>query len=200
MIKNSLKVLATLCLISCGNEFGTQQELLDYLRDEDNGYRYSKSVNDVEFVVQYKSTDLLVLQEMNSQSMGMDRVAEMREKYSKFMFFNLSISQNNKEILSEVANEEERFKQLANTLSFEIDEKIHLIAGQKDTLAMQDFVYPKLYGMAGATTVMVVFVREEKYSGAKYLNFIVEDLGLGTGDVKFKIRAPALNSEPKLRI
>jgi len=42
---------------------------------------------------------------------------------------------------------------------------------------------------------MFVFIR-----GGKYLNFIVEDLGLYTVEVKFKIKIKKLNNEPELQL
>jgi hypothetical protein len=44
-----------------------------------------------------------------------------------------------------------------------------------------------------------VYPREVRYLKDTYLNFTIEDLGLYTGEVKFKIPTDKLQNEPRLR-
>jgi hypothetical protein len=55
-----------------------------------------------------------------------------------------------------------------------------------------------MYGMSNSTSIMIVYPRDDKYLKQDYLNFVIEDLGLETGDVKFKINTKALINEPQL--
>jgi len=45
---------------------------------------------------------------------------------------------------------------------------------------------------------MIVYPRDPEYLKEEYLNFVVEDLGLDTGDIKFKLNTKALTNEPQL--
>lgn len=200
IIRNSFYLLLLFVIISCGSKtFDSTDELLEYISNEDNNYKYSKSVNGVDYVLQYRPTDLLVNQELGEKK-DENKIKELREKYSKFLYFNLSMSMNNKELLSNVVRDKSQFEQMVNDLVFNMDKKVHVFTPQKDTLSMTDFVYPRMYGMTNATTILIVYPREEKYLKEDYLNFTIEDLGLYTGEVKFKIQTKSLQNEPKLNL
>jgi len=199
MIKNSLLSLLLLLIISsCTKTFDTQEEMNDFIKDEDNGYNYKKTIVGVDYVLQYRPTDLLVKQELGDE-IDVARVEKLRQKYNKYLYFNLSMSKNNQELLNGVARDKAKFGQMVNELAFGMEEKVHLYTPEKDTLAMADFIYPRMYGMSNATSIMIVYPRETKFMNQDYLNFVIEDLGLDTGDIKFKLNMQALQNQPQLR-
>ncbi|WP_264536626.1 hypothetical protein [Flavobacterium sp. N1736] len=169
----------------------------NYIQNEDNGYHYKKTVADVDYVLQYRPTDLLVKQELGDD-INPDKVEKFRKHYSQYLYFNLSMSKNNQELLNGVAQDQAKFGKMVNELAFGMEEKLHVYSPTKDTLALADFVYPRMYGMSNSTSIMVVYPRDPKYMNQKYLNFVIEDLGLQTGDIKFKIDTKALTNEPQL--
>lgn len=199
MIKrNSFFILFILIFSSCSNKsFDTTEELFAFITDEDNGYRYAKVINGVDFTLQYRPTDLLVNQEIDGD-ISKDRVKALRQKYNKYMYFNLSMSKNGRELLSNMIGDKVQFGQMVNDLVFKMNEKVNLYTTEKDTLTMTDFVYPRMYGMTKETTIMLVYPRDQKYLKEDYLNFTIEDLGFFTGEVKFKIDTAPLKKEPEL--
>jgi hypothetical protein len=198
MIKNSVLVLFLVVIISsCSKTFDKQQEMNEYLQDEENGYVYKKTIVGVEYVLQYRPTDALVKQELGDK-VDKNQVKKLREKYSKHLYFNLSMAKNNQELLNGVARDKAKFGQMVNELAFGMEEKVHVYTPEKDTLTMTDFIYPRMYGMSNSTSIMIVYPRDEQYMKQDYLNFVIQDLGLDTGDVKFKLNTKALKNEPKL--
>lgn len=198
MIKNKLLPFLLLLLISsCTKTFETQEEMNDYIQNEDNGYNYKKTVADVDYVLQYRPTDLLVKQELGDDT-NPAKVEKFRKHYGKYMYFNLSMSKNNQELLNGLAQDKAKFGQMVNELAFGMEEKLHLYSPTKDTLTLSDFIYPRMYGMSNSTSIMIVYPRDTKYINQEYLNFVIEDLGLETGDIKFKLDTKALKKEPKL--
>jgi hypothetical protein len=141
---------------------------------------------------------LLVNQEVGNKK-NKKEIELLRKKYSKYMYFNLSMSLNDRELLSNVAGDKQKFGQMVNDLAFGMDQKVHLFTKEKDTLSMADFVYPRMYGMSKSTVIMIVYPRDKKYLNNEYLNFTIEDLGLYTGEIKFKIDTKAIVNEPQLR-
>ena len=199
MIRNRLLPFFLLLLIcSCTQTFETAQEMNDYIKDQDNGYQYKKTIAGVDYVLQYRPTDLLVNQELGDK-IDNTQIDKLRKKYNKYLYFNLSMSKNDQELLNGVAQDEAKFGQMVNDLAFGMEEKLHLYTPTKDTLALADFIYPRMYGMSNSTTIMIVYPRDSKYLNQEYLNFVVEDLGLDTGDIKFKLDTKALTNEPQLR-
>ncbi len=198
MKKNKLLLLLLIVFISsCNKSFDTQEEMNNYIQDEDNGYHYKKTVSDVDYVLQYRPTDLLVKQELGDHN-NPSQIDKLRKQYSKYMYFNLSMSKNNQELLNGVAQDKAKFGQMVNELAFGMEEKLHVYTPTKDTLALADFIYPRMYGMSNSTSIMIVYPRDEKYLKQDYINFVIEDLGLETGDVKFKLNTKALINEPQL--
>lgn len=187
-----------LIVSSCTKTFDTQEEMNDYIKDEDNGYNYKKTIVGVDYVLQYRPTDLVVQQELGDKG-STTQVDKLRQKYNKYLYFNLSMSKNNQELLNGVARDKAKFGQMVNELAFGMEEKVHLYTPEKDTLSMTDFIYPRMYGMSNATSIMIVYPRETKFMKQDYLNFVIEDLGLDTGDIKFKLNMQALQKEPQLR-
>ena len=78
--------------------------------------------------------------------------------------------------------------------------KVHLFNSKKDTIELLDYVYPRMYGMSKTTSMLFVYPRDEKKLKEKELNFTVEDLGMYTGEVKFKISNRRINSKLKINI
>lgn len=199
---NIRKLFILVCFISisaCSSKsFDTKEDLWTYLKDIDNGYLQQKNINGYDFSLFYKPTDLMVELELG-QDKSKQKVKKMREKYQQYMYFTLSMSRDNKELLSTTPKNKQDFGVLVNQLAFGMREKVHLFTQQKDTIKMLDYNYPRMYGMSRSTTMLFVYPREEKYLKEDYLNFTIQDLGTYTGEVKFKISSHKLKNEPKLK-
>lgn len=199
MIRNSFLLLILLLVISsCNKHFDSEEQMNEYIQDEDNGYNYKKTISGVDYVLQYRPTDLLVKQELGDK-IDQTQIDKLRQQYHKYLYFNLSMSKNNQELLNSVAQDKVKFGQMVNELAFGMEEKVHFYTPKKDTLEMTDFIYPRMYGMSNATSIMIVYPRDEKYIKQDYLNFTIGDLGFGTGEIKFKLSTTALQDEPQLR-
>ncbi len=200
-VRGMLKVILIvtgLLLTSCSTKtFDTSEELMQYIQQPENEYVYTKTVNGVDFSILYKPTDLLVDQELIDDAEA-SRVDSLRSKYGKYLYFILSMSKNNQELLSNVAGNKQQFGAMVNQLAFGMEQKVHLYTPKKDTIAMADYIYPRMYGMSGSTTMLLVYPREEDIKNEEYLNITIEDLGFYTGEVKFKIPTGIINNELKI--
>lgn len=184
--------------MGCGNKtFDTKEELLTYIKEDAHGYIQQKTINGVDYSLLYRPTDLLVQQELGTNT-SEEKINELRAQYGNYLYFNLSMSQNGQELLSTAPKNRNEFGAMVNQLAFGMRDKVHLYTATKDTLEMTDFIYPRMYGMSGATTIMFVYPRDEKILQKAYLNFTIEDLGLYTGEVKFKIPTKVFKHEPQL--
>ena len=92
-----LIAIATLCACS-SKTFNDSDEVLAFIRNPDNGYYQTKTINGVNFSILYKPTDLLVDQELqnNFDSFIID---SLRNKYKKYIYFALSMSKNSKRVI-----------------------------------------------------------------------------------------------------
>ncbi|TCI90298.1 hypothetical protein EYW44_13765 [Tenacibaculum sp. M341] len=189
----------TFVIVSCTTtSFDTKEELLTYLQDKDHGYLHEKSVNGYDFSLLYKPTDMLVDQEL-SDTYTKEDVEKLRNKYKKYLYFTLSMSRGNKELLSTTPRNRQEFGAMVNELAFGMDKKVHVFTPQKDTLELLDYVYPRMYGMSRATTMLFVYPRDEEFLKEEYLNITVGDLGTYTGEVKFKVQTKQIKNEPQIK-
>ncbi|WP_271768886.1 hypothetical protein [Aquimarina algiphila] len=198
---NKLIIILTgyVLLTSCSTKtFDSSEALLAYIKEPGNEYVYTKTVNGVDFSLLYKPTDILVHQEITGKP-SEGKIDSLRNKYKKYLYFTLSMSKNNQELLSNVAKDKQRFGAMVNELAFGMEEKVYLYTPKKDTIIMADYIYPRMYGTSGATTMLFVYPREEKVTNAEFMTFTVGDVGLYTGEVKFKIPTKIMNNEPKLK-
>jgi len=198
-LKILLLALSSLIFHSCNyNTFSSESVLIEYLRDDKNGFISHKTVNGVEFTLMYRPTDLLVKQELGDLEFTDQRVKALRAKYRDYLYFNLSMSKNGQELLNTAPKNKNEFGEMVSELAFGMRDKINLFTKSKDTLEMIDFIYPRTYGMSRSTTIMFIYPRIEEYLKEEYFNFTIRDLGLGTGEIKFKIHSSKINNEPHL--
>ncbi len=195
----------TTIVFGCSTKtFDTKEELWNYLKDKENGYLQEKNINGYNFSLLYKPTDILVAQELgpdteSSSALKKERIKKLREKYKNQMYFTLSMSRNNKELLSTTPNNRQEFGAMVNQLAFGMREKVHLFTQKKDTVELLDYNYPRMYGMSQATTMLFVYPKDKKYLKEETLNFTIQDLGTYTGEVKFKIETKKIKNQPQLK-
>ena len=184
--------------LSCSQKsFENREELLSYIKDPESGYYQSKNVNGLDASLLYRPTDLMVVQELDGNNSSTS-IESIRNRYKNFHYFNLSLSKNGKEVLSVAPNSQKEFGAMVNQLAFGMGENIHLYTDKKDTIPMTDYIYPRMYGMSGSTTLILVFPKTKKTMDCEYLTLAIEDFGLNTGEIKFKISNEVLENEPML--
>jgi hypothetical protein len=187
--------MVCLLFLSCNQkQFDSREELLEYLQDEENGYIQKKAVNGVDFSLMYRPTDLIVSQML--QPKKLNEVDSLRMEYKNYLYFNLSISKGNQEILSALPSKND-FGSMVNMLAFGMEEKTYLYTNNRDTIQILDYIYPRMFGTTNTTSMMFVYPRMEM-DNIQFLNFSVEDIGLGTGDIKFKIPINKIKNQPKI--
>ena len=189
--------LLLLCTACNQNTFDTKEQLLTFLQNEENGFVHTKSVNGVNYKLLYKPTDLMVSQEMNDQWTPTD-IDSLRNKYKEYIYFNLSISKNNKELLSNISGDRQTYGTMVNNLAFGMRENVHLFNTKRDTIPMLDYVYPRMYGMSPSTSMLLVYPKNE-YLVGETITLTIEDLGFGTGEVRFSQKIDPILNEPQLK-
>ncbi len=177
--------------------FQDETDLLTYLKNEENGYLQSKQINGVQYQLMYKPTDLLVSQELNGKKANQATIDSLRSKYDRYRYYNLSMSKNNKELLTNVARDRQQFGSMVNTLSFGMEQYIHLFTEKRDTIALLDYVYPRMYGMSKSTSMLLVYPKEE-LANSEQINFSIADLGFGTGEVSFNQSTELIIDQPSI--
>ncbi len=191
-------LIAVVSLNSCSQKsFENRDDFISYIKDPESGLVQTKNINGLEASLMYRPTDLMVSQELDGGA-SINKIQELRDRYKDFHYFNLNLSLYGKEVLSVAPNSQREFGAMVNQLSFGMEENIHLYTDKKDTIPMTDYIYPRMYGMSGSTTLILVFPKTKKTMESEHLTLAIEDFGLSTGEVKFKISNKVLENEPML--
>lgn len=181
------------------NTFDSEDALWAHINEEANGYIYEKRVGNMSYSLTYRPTDVLVKQELG-ENYTKDQVDSLRSKYGEYLYFNLSMSANNQELLSSRAGDRNAFGAMVNQLAFGMADKVHLYSQSKDTVPMVDYIYPRMYGMSNSTSLLLVYPRDKALLDQDFFHFAIEDLGFATGEVRFKLLTRPLNYEPSFEL
>ena len=156
-------------LLNCNlkKSFDSKKDLWNYLIEENNSYLQKKKINGYDFSLLYKPTDLLVEQELgtfneSNLTLRKEKIKILREKFQPYMYFILSISRDNKELLSTTPKNQQEFGVMLNQLAFGMREKVTLFTSKKDTIKMIDYNYQRMYGMSKSTTMLFIYPKDEK--------------------------------------
>lgn len=189
--------LLILFITSCDNKtYTNKEEFLSYLKNPENGYLQEKNINGVVFSLFFKPTDLLVLQEAQQDSLSSDKINSLSENYNRFLYLDLSISKNGKDLLSVMPKDTDEFGGLVSHLSFNMNENIHLITSLNDTINTIDIIYPRMFGLNKKTTLFLIFEKDPSLLNSDSITLFIEDFGINTGEVKFKIPTKLIKKQP----
>ncbi|HTJ52105.1 MAG TPA: hypothetical protein VL443_21735 [Cyclobacteriaceae bacterium] len=195
-MKKLLYLFICLTVAGCSPpEYLTAEELTKYISDPDHGLVQHAEVNGYSMDVTYKPTDLLVLQEAGDHADDL-KITALRDKYSKYCYFILSLSKNSKEALHQV--EPNQYGDLVQTLSFRMGGYVNMTTSLHDTIPTTDFVLDRTYGLSSVTSLLFVFDRE-KAKDKDWVQFNLNEFGLGVGNQRFRFRIKDLENTPKIK-
>ncbi|HEY9048675.1 MAG TPA: hypothetical protein VIN08_22365, partial [Ohtaekwangia sp.] len=140
-------------------------------------------------------TDLWVYQEIGKHKATPEQIDTLRKKYSQYLYFILSLSANNKEALHQAASDQ--YGDLVQTLSFRMNNYVTLTTSANDSIPVGDFMLNRTYGMSNSTDLLFVFSKE-KAKGKDWIQFNLNEFGLGIGNQRFRFEMSDLENIPEV--
>lgn len=183
------------CLVSCTQEVETTEALQEFITEHDLSKH--KSIGAVTLQLRYKPNDLLVAQELRQQTPTTALLDSLRHKYGQYAYFLLSMSANDKEIEMWNTGTQGHFGERIQTLSFGMNQYVHLVTSQQDTIPITDYAYQRTFGMGRSTDILFAFDRT-KIEESDWIQFQLKDFGLGIGNNRFKFETNDLKKVPAL--
>ncbi|SHG78060.1 hypothetical protein SAMN04488109_1803 [Chryseolinea serpens] len=196
MNRISLKILVLLfLLVSCGKKKATYLELQKFVADPAHGLVQSKNIQGVKIDVYYRPTDLLVHQEIGKARSASDStIAKLRQKYSAYEYFVLSLSKGRKEI-TQVEGPWDR-GQIIQALSFEMSRFVKMTSMGRDSIPVSDYTIVRTFGLGNSTDALFAF--EKPLGDTKWIQFSMDEFGLGIGRQEFRFSTRNIDAVPKL--
>jgi len=191
-------VLSLLLMAACHPEYLTEQEFRDYIADPDNGLKQEKHIKDIQVSVTYRPQDLLVAQELDGAVANAESLSQLQGKYKDYSYFVLSLSRDDKAVLYSMADGQDQFSQRLQILSFRMHDLVNLTTSQSDTIPVADYIFNRTFGKGTADNLLFVFSRESM-EGREWVQFNLEEMGLGIGNHSFRFQMKQIDRTPKLR-
>lgn len=171
----------------------SSDELKAYALNPENGLIRSITAGDITAEIIYHPKDLILEQEAEGD---IDRWKEAEQKLDSLDYFILRLSRGGEEIENRYAGDPDKFSQVINYLSASIAENIYLENEKKHY--PESAMLIRSYGMAGATSVLVVFKScLSKQDGP--VTVVFDDPLLGTGRNTFSFQCDDIKKTPRLR-
>lgn len=186
-------------LLACGEprQFSTQEELQAYVLEEGHGLRKSGQYGNTKVTVTYRPTDLLVAQGLGAE-ISREQVTGLRDQYGKYHYFVLGLSSGEKEALYGGGLDYARFSGLVQQLSFRMGAYVNLTTSAHDTIPLADYVFPRTYGIGSETNLLMVF-NAEKTAEVDWLQFNLNEFGMGLGNQRYRFRKDDLDDAPTIK-
>lgn len=185
-----LFTLYAICLYGCTTSAKTvsQTELKHYVIQPEHGLIKEVANDKLALTVTLRPTDLLVAQELKAIDKPTAEDLDKAEAgYAGFIYFNLTMSENNQDITNTYAGDKRTFERVIKCLSFEMNKYVELVTSAGDTIPVADYSYPRAYGTTGNTQLQFVF-NKEKIDNSSYIDFCmsnIPDLNINACKIRF---------------
>lgn len=183
-----------------------QLELDDYLgwiKDEDNGLKVEKKINEVIFSVQYKPDEFeAVLNLHKSNPLKKEILTKVKEiEGLQYFTFSIAVPENKGDILKYNLHDEQEYYARVEYYSFNVQNDMVLIDGN-DTLPCVMCHFERTYSVAPVIKFVLAFPESEKGRSrgqyyAKTISF--DDKVFSTGKVNLEITQQAISAIPQLK-
>jgi hypothetical protein len=193
-------ILALYFIVSCTSHEVDYKDLIKYLSDPTHGLQKEQKIGNITVRVTYRPQSLLIRQELNNipQIKG-DTLARLSEHYKGQLYFTLSFTSKNKDLLNEVSPDQSQFADLLNQLAFRMSEKVFLTTSEQDTLDFLDYAYPRDFGINNSTNLIFAF-KNKNLRNTSWIEFKLLDIGLNIPPVRFRFYIKDINNIPQLII
>ena len=177
-----LIIVVLMGLSACKKKKVTNEKMTSYIEEHGNGLKKVAQIGDMKAVLMYKPWQLLKHHGETDE--------ERRNKSNKFnfsneLFFVLSLSANNKELLMQLPFK--KYSEMVQVLSFRMNEFIDILPDDKSPVEPLECIFQQTYGLGKANDLLIVFDRK-KIIGSDNLKLRVKEFGLATGDLSFDIK------------
>ena len=173
-------------------EFNSADDLKVFINEPSNNLKQHVSLNGYDLTVSYKPIDLLVYQETGGEPTDYQRLYHLEKKYEGNYYFVMTFTKSMKDSSSSI-----EVSQLQN-FSTSISRYLSLTTMEDDTIEADGFTIERINTVNDATEILFV-LSKEKSKAKDWIQFNLNEFGLGLGNRTFKFHIEDLEQVPKLK-
>jgi hypothetical protein len=185
-------------LAACGQKQLTlsQEELMKYVLNPENGLSTTIDKEGVKLQVHYRPKDLIVLQNLTQSSKA--EIDSIRNSLSEYDYFILGLSRDGREIETAYAGDQAKYTSVVQYLGAGVSENIHLI-NERDTVALYEALYIPHYGSSNMTSILLIF-KGGVVKDDDRIKIVFDDPVFGTGKTEFDFEVNKLTRAPNIDV
>lgn len=196
------RVLVALMLIflaACTTEQLTAPEYVKWVENEKNGLMISKQIGEMEFQLQYRPLEYVVMMDTKNMNLAADALESRKKEMSglQHFVFRMRVAGFEDDILKYKLNQPGEYEERVKYLSFNVQNDFRLIDGA-DTLPCTICTYERAFGVTPYTTMVLGF--PESSGGLSHKTLIYQDQLLGAGPVMMTIEKESIENIPQLKL
>lgn len=197
-ISTILVLTVAFSLSNCAKEEMQPAELVQWVQAPENGLRKTKTLNGVQFTIQYQPLDFTVANEIKQQAIREDQYLRRKAALGDLQRFHLTldVAEGSTDIMHFGAGNERAYQDRLHYFSFGLRHDIQLECdGTRYPCKL--FHFERSYDI-GTHRNFVLGFAVPNTSDSKDLTIVVDCKPFATGPLKFKIRKEDIQRIPKI--
>jgi hypothetical protein len=191
-------IFLTVLFSSCNHQL-KKDKLYRYVESQDNGTSVSKTVSGIDFRFTYTPGDLVAMRFFPEEVPFDKGLYEKKVKeLSGLLYFTLSVSSGEKDLLFRYAGDPGKYGQLVSVLSFGLEKHTFIVTSAYDTLLTLGSTFSRTFGVTPYNSIQFIFPKPK--DDPSWVDIIIEDFGVDTGDLRFRFNLNDLKRVPKLAV
>jgi hypothetical protein len=173
------------------NEALTEKDLINYVRNDNNGLIKTAEAEGFKLTMIWKPNDLIASQQVIKETKR--EFDSLRNYFSKYLYFNLEMTKEGKDLETYFASDPASFADKISFLSASLSQHIQLIT-PKDTLPAVECLYSRSYGM-GSSNCLLVFNKPKE----REFEIQISGYPIGFGKQFFSFSLIDIENAPRLK-
>jgi hypothetical protein len=169
----------TTLFLSCKKKIASKADLITYINDPENGLQKSQQIGKIKAVLTYKPWQLMA-DKLKPGDLKITTVNKIKDN----LFFVLSLSANNKELLRQLPFNQ--YSEMVQVMAFRMGGFIDAVPDNDKSVEPLNCAFQQTYGMGLANNILIVFDKK-KLIIANNLRIHIKEFGLNIGDLYFDI-------------
>jgi hypothetical protein len=176
------------------------KEYMTWVKNENNGLRVTKQIDDNTFVLQYKPCEFEALLHTMNENITHRQLDSTMKPLQSLQYFTFCIKRlDKKDPAAAAGTDEADYNNRLNYLMFEMQADFKLIDG-KDTLPCAFYHYERNYDLSPENNMLLGFELPKEQNVISDKTIIYSDQLLGTGTIQLTIKAEDIKRIPTLNL
>lgn len=170
-----------------------------WMRNEENGLRRKRQVDDYVFTAQYKNWQYILAAELAGGKIKKEEVNARKEKIVGMQYYDLTIDVANlKQTVLEFKATKENYQARLDYFMFGMKDDVYLLEGD-EKISCKLYHYERAYNLNSHTTFLLAFDQRPDYVDSTKVLVIDPEI-LGVGEMRIEFNREDISKIPLLKL